>query len=82
MRLGFYRMNEIREFMRVLNKKYGRVVTHQIEDTLFGVKLGGKSTDIPHGIGGACSSLNRGKTHKYRRDFLRVGEKICFGDGR
>ena len=57
--LWFYRMNKIGEFMCILNKKDGRVVAHQIEDPLFGVKLGGKSTNITHSIGGTRSSLNR-----------------------
>ncbi len=58
-RLGFDRVNKVREFMGVLNKEHRRVVAHQIENPLFGIKLGGETADISHRIPRARSALYR-----------------------
>ncbi len=47
---GFHCMNKVGEFVRILNKKHRRIVTDQIEDPFFGIELGGKTANIPHGI--------------------------------
>lgn len=41
--LRFNRMDEIWEFMGILNKEDGSIVSHQVENALFSVKLGRKS---------------------------------------
>ena len=46
MRLRFYRMDEIREFMGILNEEDWRVVSHQIENALLSIKFGRKSSNI------------------------------------
>ena len=66
--------------MRILNEKHRGVIAHQIENTLFGIKLGGKAADITHRVCRTCATLHGGETHKDRRDFIRVGEEIRFGD--
>lgn len=78
--LRFYRMDKVRKFMRVLNEKHRRVIADQIESPLFGIKLGGKAADIPDGICRTCAALHGGETHKYRGNFIRVGEEVRFGD--
>ncbi|STV91247.1 Uncharacterised protein [Klebsiella michiganensis] len=75
MRLGFDRVDEIRELDRVLNKKDRRVVADQVKDALVGIKLGGKAADVAHRIGGACAALNGGKPDEDRRFFLRIAEE-------
>ena len=66
--------------MRVLNEKHRRVIADQIENPLFGIKLGGKAADIPDGVCRTCAALYGGETHKYRGNFIRVGEEVRFGD--
>ena len=66
--------------MRVLNEEHRGVIAHQIENTLFGIKLGGKAADIPDGICRTRAALYGGEAHKYRSDFVRIGEEIRFGD--
>ncbi len=78
--LWFYRMNKIGELVCVLNEKDRRVVTHQIKNTLFGIKLGRKATNIAHRIGRPSAALHRGEAYKHRSDFLRVREERGFGD--
>jgi hypothetical protein len=73
-------MDKVRKFMRVLNEKHRGVIADQIENTLFGIKLGGKAADIPDGVCRTCAALHGGETHKHRGDFIRVGEEIRFGD--
>ena len=66
--------------MRVLNEKDRRVIAHQVENTLFGIKLGGKAADIPDGVCRACAALHGGETHKYRGDLSGSERKSAFGD--
>ena len=66
--------------MRILNEEHRGVIAHQIENTLFGIKLGGKAADIPDGICRTRAALYGGEAHKYRSDFVRIGEEIRFGD--
>ena len=79
-RLGFYRVNEIREFMRVLNEEHRRVVADEIINAFVGIELGGPAANITHGVRRAARALYRGETDKYRGFLIRVGEEIRLGD--
>ena len=79
-RFRFHRMDKIGKLDRILYKKDRRVVADQVKDALVGIKLGGKTADVAHRIGGASAALNGGKTDEYRRFFLRVAEESRFGD--
>lgn len=72
MRFWFYSMNKIGEFMRILDKEDWRVIANKVKNTLFSIKLGGKATDITHGIGRASATLNGRETYKYWGDFVRI----------
>ena len=48
--LRFHRMDKVGEFVRILQEEDRCVVADQIEDTLFGVELGGETANIAHGI--------------------------------
>ena len=72
MRLRFNRMDEIREFMGILNKEDGSIVSHQVENALFSVKLGRKSPYIPDRIRRACAALNGRESDKNRGDFIFI----------
>lgn len=72
MRFWFYRMNKIGEFMRILDKEDWRVIANDVKNTLFGIELGGKATDITHGISRASTTLNGRETYKYWGDFVRI----------
>lgn len=67
-----YRMNKIGEFMRILDKEDWRVIANEVKNTLFGIELGGKATDITHGISRASTTLNGRETYKYWGDFVRI----------
>ena len=58
--------------MRILNEKDRGVIADQVENTLFGIKLGGKAANISHGISRTCATLHGGKAHKYGGDLIRV----------
>ena len=66
--------------MRILNEEHRGVIAHQIENTLFGIKLGGKAADIPNRICRTGAALHGGEAHKHRGNFIRVGEEVRFGD--
>ncbi len=72
MRFWFYRMDKIREFMRILNKEDRCVVTNKVKNTLFSVELGREATDISHRIRRASTTLNGRETYKYWGDFVRI----------
>lgn len=78
MRLRFYRMDKVRKFMGILNKENGRIVSHQIKNTLFSIKFGRKSPYISDCIRRACAALNRREAHKNRCNFILVAEEVCF----
>ncbi|MNN84925.1 hypothetical protein D3C81_2021400 [compost metagenome] len=46
-RLWFNRVDEVREFMGVLDKKHRCIISYQVKYPLFGIKLCGKSANIP-----------------------------------
>ena len=71
-RFWFYRMNKIGEFMRILDKEDWRVIANEVKNTLFSIELGGKTTDITHGIGRASATLNGREPNKYWGDFVRI----------
>ena len=48
--LRFYGVDEIREFMCILNKKDRRIIPYQIKDALFSIKFCRKSPNIPDRI--------------------------------
>ena len=54
-RITFYRVVQIREFQGVAEKEDRCVVADQIPVAFFGIKLHGKATDVPFGIG--CPTL-------------------------
>ena len=77
--LWLHGMHKVREFVRILNKEHGRVVADQVKHTLFGVELGGETTNITHGIGRSCTALNRGETHEDRGRLPGIAEELRFG---
>jgi hypothetical protein len=62
-RLRFDRVNEIGELDRVLNKEHRHVITDEIEIAFIGIKLGGETAHVAHGIGRAARTLHSRKTH-------------------
>ena len=59
--------------MRILDKEDWRVMPTRSKNTLFSIELGGKTTDITHGIGRASTTLNGERNvHKYWGDFVRI----------
>ncbi|MNJ34547.1 hypothetical protein D3C77_292650 [compost metagenome] len=50
MRLRLQRMNQIREFNRILDEEYGNVVADQIIVAFFGIKFRSKAPRIAHGL--------------------------------
>ncbi|MND89836.1 hypothetical protein D3C80_819100 [compost metagenome] len=65
--------------MRILNKEHRCVIANEIKNPFFGVELGGKTTDITHGVSRARAALNGRKTHEHGRDFIWVGKEVGFG---
>lgn len=47
---GLNGVHKIRKLMRILDKKDRRVITDEIENSLFGIKFGRKTADITYGI--------------------------------
>ena len=58
--------------MRILNKEDRRVIANKVKNTLFSIELGGKATDITHGISRASTTLNGGESDKDRGNFVGV----------
>ena len=81
MRLGFYRVNEVRELDRVLNEEHRHVVADQIEVAFIGVKLHRKSAHVTHGIARATRPLDGGKAREHRGLFPWVLEETGLGQG-
>lgn len=71
-RFWFYCMNKIGEFMRILDKEDWRVIANEVKNTFFSIELGGKTTDITHGIGRASATLNGRELNKYWGDFVWI----------
>ncbi|SUH16074.1 Uncharacterised protein [Salmonella enterica subsp. enterica] len=62
---GLNGVHKIRKLMRILDKKDRRVITDEIENSLFGIKFGRKTADITYGISrprAACTVEKRTKT--------------------
>ncbi|CCJ84202.1 hypothetical protein BN133_579 [Cronobacter dublinensis 582] len=57
-RLRLHGVDEVREFMGVLNEKDRRVVAHQVENPFFGIELGGEAADIAYRIRRARAALD------------------------
>jgi hypothetical protein len=69
--------DEIWEFAGILNKEDGSIVSHQVENALFSVKLGRKSpyiSDRPQSL----RRLNRRESDKNRGDFIFITQKVRF----
>ena len=64
--------------MGILNKEDGSIVSHQVENALFSVKLGRKSPYISDRIRRACAALNRRESDKNRGDFIFITQKVRF----
>ncbi|MNJ64944.1 hypothetical protein D3C77_609320 [compost metagenome] len=71
-RFGLYRMDEIGKLDGVLNEKHRHVVANQVEIAFIGEELDGKTTYITNRVARPPRPLYRGKSHKHRRDLLRV----------
>lgn len=73
--------------MRILDKEDWRVIANEVKNTLFGIELGGKATDITHGISRASTTLNGRETYKYwvilfgseRKSALVISLKLLYG---
>ncbi|SQJ23706.1 Uncharacterised protein [Salmonella enterica subsp. enterica] len=58
--------------MRILDKKDRRVITDEIENSLFGIKFGRKTADITYGISRSRAALYCRKANKDRGNFLWI----------
>lgn len=66
--------------MRILDKKDRRVITDEIENSLFGIKFGRKTADITYGISRPRATLYCRKANKDRGNFLWIAQKRGFRD--
>lgn len=78
--LWFYRMDKVRELMRILNEENRGVIPDEVENALFGIEFGGEAADITHRIGRTRAALYCREAHKYRCDFVRIGKEIRLRD--
>ena len=72
LRLG--RVNQIREFHRVLNEKNRNVVADQIPIALVGIELYSETSHIAHGIGRAPFANDGREADENRCAFAGLGE--------
>lgn len=66
----WFTMNKIGGIYAHLDKEDWRVIANEVKNTLFSIELGGKTTDITHGIGRASATLNGREPNKYWGDFV------------
>ena len=64
MRLGFRRMHQIGKFHRILDEKYGDVISHQIPIALVRIKFDRKASRIAGRVGGTAFPKNGGKAYE------------------
>ncbi len=77
---GLNGVHKIRKLMRILDKKDRRVITDEIENSLFGIKFGRKTADITYGISRPRAALYCRKANKDRGNFLWIAQKRGFRD--
>lgn len=78
MRLGLYRVDQVRKLDRVLNEEDGYVIADEIEDAFVGVKLHSESPDITSEIRGTPRAGYRRKSNEYGRLFFRILKEAGF----
>lgn len=74
LRLGFNRMNDIRELDRVLNKEDRNVIPDNIPVSLRGIHLDGEPAHIAHRIRAALATLHSREPHEQRRLPAGIGQ--------
>src|SRR5690606_38123786 len=73
-------MHQIGKFDPIMYEKHGNIVGYQIVVPFLSIKFGSKTTAIPYGVGGSPKTYHLGKTHKYRRLCIWVGQEFSFGE--
>ncbi|MNV24453.1 hypothetical protein D3C71_1155170 [compost metagenome] len=74
-RLGLDRMDQIREFHRILDEEHGHVVAHQIPIALVRIELDRKAAHVARRVLGPAFARHGGKPHEYRRALALFGEQ-------
>ncbi|MNL39333.1 hypothetical protein D3C87_1616070 [compost metagenome] len=84
MRLGFYRVHQVRELHRVLDEEDRHVVADQVPVAFVGIELDGKAAHVARGVLGPPLARHRGKAHEHRRAlafFCKQGRGGQIGQG-
>ncbi|AIM24309.1 hypothetical protein SERRSCBI_23986 (plasmid) [Serratia sp. SCBI] len=79
MRLWLHRMDKVRELNRILNEKYGRIITYEIKIAFFSIEFCCPASNISYRISRASGALDGRKTHKDR--CFNTGILKEFGSG-
>ncbi len=66
-RLGLHRMNDVREFHRILDEEHRDVVAHQVPIAFVGIELHGEAAHVASGVGRTALASNGGESNEHRR---------------
>ncbi|MNS85587.1 hypothetical protein D3C72_1194550 [compost metagenome] len=75
MRLGFYRVHQVRKLHRVLDEEDRHVVADQVPVAFVGIELDGKAAHVARGVLGPPLARHRGKAHEHRRALAGFGKQ-------